>query len=157
MNSIKRELTSANGVIALSLAVPGIVMTLIPQPYVAGFGFSMLVFGGITGIRAMFGGLLGYMLAQSGTIRDPNRHYTEDVNSELGRKNLERRRRAAFVWAGISFFFLIIALSLVIISHNEGGPVFSGGSAGAAASLTVIHIHSLYVGIKADQRRKSAS
>jgi hypothetical protein len=151
VKSIKQEQNKVTGIVALSLAITGILLSLIPRPFLAGFGISLLVLGGISGLRALFSGFLFYAFGESDPLKNAVLQREENPDSEIGRKKLIRRKRWNFVWAGFSFFFLAVALSLVIIASQADSPGLLGASGGASLALAVIHVQSLYFGIKTDQ------
>jgi hypothetical protein len=151
VNTIKREQLITTGILALAMAVPGIALTLVQRPAFAAFGLAFLILGGVSGIRAMFGGLLLYILGGANPLQHPDRGYSEEPASEAGMKNLKRRKRGNFIWAGISFASLIISLSLTVIANQAGDAALLGASAGSSIGMAAIHVHALYFGIKSDQ------
>lgn len=144
------------GYLSLGLLFPGIMLSLIPQPFIASFGISLMVMGGLTGIRAMFSGLFRILFSrQTGGLGAESVTGTEDPKSELGRKNLTRHRRRRFAEAALGFIGLIIALSVIIMTQQLESTTGMGFATGAAVALIPLQMLPLYAAITTDQLLKS--
>lgn len=143
------------GYLSLGLLFPGIILSLIAQPFIASFGISFMILGGLTGMRAMFSGLFRILFSrQSGSLGTDSVAGLDDPRSEMGKKHLIRHRRRRFIEAAVSFLGLIIAMSVVIMAQQLEISTGMGFATGGAVGLIPLHMLPLYAAIKTDQLLK---
>jgi len=153
MNNIRHEQNQFLAAASVVLSALGVVLTLVPNELVTAAGIPLIAWACISGTRTLFGGFFLQFVSQNG-LSTGRISQPEHNDREAGVKMLRKLRVGAVAWSIVFFIFLIVSLSVLLLSIQNGLPVMAAASAASILCTLMFHIHSLYITIKSDMRLK---